>query len=115
VKSLVLEKQNVTFVLNISAQVLSSVSCNRNESLIVKIMRSQSLLNIASGFDSIVVRHGGEEMMSDVGVSNVVLEIVNAKAIGTINSKSSSTLEVPDLGRVMGHSRIGVLIDANKR
>jgi hypothetical protein len=106
----VLVKQNVAFVLNISAQGLSSVSSNGNESIIALIMGSQSLLNIVSGFHSIVVGHGREEMVGDVRVSNMVLEIVNAKAIRAVNSESSSTLEVPDLGRVMGQSRIGVLL-----
>lgn len=109
VKYLVLEEQNVAFVFNISAQVLSPVSCKGNESIITEIMGSQSLLNIASGFHSVVMGHGGEEMMGDVRVSNVVLEVVDTKTIGTVNSESSSTLEVPDLGRVMGHSRISVL------
>lgn len=104
-----LKEQDIAFILNVSTQSLGTVSCNGNGCFVTVIVRTKSLLNVVGSLHSIVVRHGGEEVVRNVRISNVVLEIINAKTIGTVNSKSSSTLEVPDLGRVMWQCRVSVL------
>lgn len=62
------------------------------------IVGSKCLLDVVSSFHGIVVRHSGEKVVGHMRISNMVLEIVNTKTIWTVNSKSSSALEVPDLG-----------------
>lgn len=72
-------------------------------------MLAKNLLDVASSFLGVIVRHSGEEMVSDVSVGNVVVQVVDEETEITINGQSGSTLEVPNALAVMGKSGVGVL------
>lgn len=62
-----------------------------------------------SSLFGMVMRHGGEEMVSNVSIRDVMMEVVDDGTIGAIDGKSSTTLEVPDILAVVGQFGVGVL------
>lgn len=73
------------------------------------VVLAKGLLDVDSGFLGVVVRHGGEEVMGNVGVGNVMVEVVEEETVRTINSQSGTTLEVPDVFTVMRQLGVSVL------
>jgi hypothetical protein len=106
---LVFPEDNITFVLNESAVLPGAPQSERNRSAIKVVVLAKNLLDVASGLLGVIVRHSGEEMVSDVGVGNVMMQMVNEETEITINGQSSSTLEVPNTLTVMGKSGVSVL------
>lgn len=72
-------------------------------------MLSKSFLDMYSGFFGVVVGHGGEEMMRNMRIRDMMVEVVQEETIRAINGQGSTTLEVPDIFPVMRQGRVGVL------
>jgi hypothetical protein len=75
--NLVFPEDNITFVLNKSAILPGAPQSERNRGAIKVVVLAKNLLDMASGLLGVIVRHSGEEMMSDVGVRNVMMHVVN--------------------------------------
>jgi len=107
--SLMLVEHNIAFILYKTAHLPATPQSKRDGSGVKVIMLSEDLFDVASGFLGVVVGHGGEEVVSNLGIGNVVMQVVDQGTIVTIDSKSSTALEVPDTFTIMRQDRVGVL------
>ena len=108
-RTLVLPEDNITFILNETTVPPRTPQSKRDRSAIKVVVLAKNLLDMASGLFSVIVRHSGEKVMSDVSVRNMMMQVVDKEAEISINSQSSSTLEVPDTLTVVWQSWISML------
>ena len=112
--SLLLEEDNVPLVLNKSALTEGSPGGEGDGGIIIDVVLAEELLEAGGGFLSMVERHLGEQMVSNVSVDDTMKHMVKEFAERAVDGAEGSTLEVPDVLAVVGQLRVGVLEEGDE-
>lgn len=106
---LLLVENNIAIVLDKLALSPVAVQSLGNGCLVKDVVLAQLGLQVLGRLNSVVEGHLREHVVALVRVANVVVQMVDDSAEGTINGAGSAALEVPLVVAEVGDSGVGVL------
>ncbi|RUP24771.1 hypothetical protein BC936DRAFT_138890, partial [Jimgerdemannia flammicorona] len=104
---LVLEEHDVTVIFHKPTLRVASPQGDGDGRLVLDVRLPQHPLDVLRRLLRMVMRHLREEVMRDVGVGDMVMEVVQQPAIRPVDRQSRAALEVPDRLAIVWQNRIG--------